>query len=56
MDKITADFYVKVNEDYNVVDVIGRNVIFLPFAWQEENEDSIKWYKDIYKPEYRRTE
>lgn len=53
MEKITADFYIKVNEKYNVVDVIDRTVVYLPESKQEDQRTGIKWYKDVYKPEYR---
>lgn len=54
MNKITADFYIKVNEQYNVVMVIGKTSIFMPEKISQEiHATGIKWYKDTYKPGYR---
>ena len=55
MRKIQADFYTKVDDRYNVVEVIGRTVIYTPeIKYRQEQSTGIKWYKDTYKPEYRR--
>ena len=55
MDKISSDFYIKINQQNNVVEVIGRTCIQVPEeVLYMRCENGIKWYEDIYKQERRR--
>ena len=54
MYKSRADFYVKVNEHYTVVEIVGRSYITSPANQLDPGKTSgIKWYKDTYKSEYK---
>lgn len=54
MNKIQADFAIVINDNYRVVEVVGRTTIYTPAAASSPKEGSgIKWYQDTYKKEYR---
>ena len=55
MRTVQADFYIKINESYNIEEVIGRTVIYTLDS-QSSAGSQMKWYEDTYKPEYRREE
>jgi len=55
MNRITADFYIKINNKDKVIETIGRTTIYTPeIKFSTNTSSGIKWYEDTLKPEYRK--